>query len=156
MAALLDNIRSAYNVGAIFRTADGAGVSQLYLCGITPTPAENPQIAKTALGAEKHIPWQQHNNALLLARALKQSGHALWALENQSDAKPISLFHPPPTPNPKVVLIVGSERSGIDPELLSVCDQTLTLPMVGEKDSLNVAIAFGIAAYWLSFKPQNQ
>jgi 23S rRNA (guanosine2251-2'-O)-methyltransferase len=154
MAALLDNIRSVFNVGAIFRTADGAGFSQLYLCGITPTPAENATLAKTALGAEKHIPWEQHHNALLLAEALKQSGHTLWALENLRDARPIFQFQQEPNPNLKSVLIIGSERSGIDPELLSLCDQKFTLPMLGEKDSLNVAIAFGIAAYWLSFNTQ--
>jgi 23S rRNA (guanosine2251-2'-O)-methyltransferase len=85
---LLDNIRSAWNVGAIFRTADGFGFSGLHLCGITPTP-ENEAVRKTSLGAENNLPWRYHPNALLAARELAQTGYTLFALELTDDAIPL-------------------------------------------------------------------
>jgi 23S rRNA (guanosine2251-2'-O)-methyltransferase len=147
--ALLDNIRSTFNVGSIFRSADGAGLQHLYLCGITPTP-DHPKVAKTALGAEQTVAWSQHHNVLDLAHDLKAAGCQLWALEETPAAE--SLFaHDPLPAQPTVVLIVGNEVTGVDPELLAHCDRILALPMAGIKRSLNVAIAFGIAAYTLRF-----
>src|SRR5512146_1615869 len=78
--AILDNIRSTFNVGSIFRTADGAGLRRLHLCGLTPTP-DNPKVAKTSLGAETSIPWSHHQNALAAALEMKAAGIRLWALE---------------------------------------------------------------------------
>ncbi|TLN25658.1 RNA methyltransferase, partial [bacterium] len=80
LEALLDNIRSTYNVGAMFRTGDGAGLAHLHLCGTSPTP-ENPRVGKTALGAEFSVPWTWHANGLLAARQIKAQGRKLWALE---------------------------------------------------------------------------
>lgn len=148
--ALLDNVRSTFNVGSIFRCADGAGVQNLYLCGITPTP-EHTKVAKTALGAEQSVGWSRHNNALDLALQLKANGHLLWALESTPNA--VSIFTPVELPpQASLILIVGNEVTGIDPELLTLCDHTVAIPMQGVKRSLNVAIAFGIAAYWLAAK----
>ncbi|MCX6047511.1 MAG: RNA methyltransferase [Chloroflexi bacterium] len=142
---LLDNVRSTFNVGSIFRTADGAGVQQLYLCGITPTP-EHPKVGKTALGAEQAIAWSQHHNAVDLACSLQARGATLWALEDGPTAaslfKPTSLAMSEP-----VVLIMGNEVTGVDPGLLAICDRILAIPMSGVKRSLNVATAFGIAIY---------
>ncbi|NJN84884.1 MAG: RNA methyltransferase [Caldilineaceae bacterium] len=87
--ALLDNVRSLFNVGSIFRSADGAGIGHLYLAGITPTPA-HPKLAKTALGAEKHVGWSHHRNSLDLAHQLCENGVRLWALESTSESR--SLF----------------------------------------------------------------
>jgi len=146
---LLDNLRSLYNVGAIFRTADGAGVQQLHLGGITATP-HNPKLAKTALGAVKHIPWQYHLNGLDTAVALQKQGYRLWALEDTPMAEPLFESELVPDGRP-VLLIIGNENIGIDPAILEICEKTLALPMLGVKDSLNVSVAFGIALYHLIF-----
>ena len=142
IAALLDNVRSLFNVGSIFRSADGAGMEHLYLCGFTPTPA-NRKLAKTALGAEAAISWSHHRNAVELAHHLVATGAHLWALETAADAAPLFAPDPPPTP---LVLVAGNEVTGIDPDLFSLCEQSVTIPMFGRKRSLNVATAFGIAA----------
>jgi len=150
-AALLDNVRSLFNVGSIFRSADGAGFGTLYLCGITPTPA-NPKLAKTALGAEQSVAWRSHPNAVDLAHELIAAGRTLWALEEGDGSE--SLFAAPAPPS-GLVLVVGSEVTGIDPDLLRLCQRTLALPMRGSKRSLNVATAFGVAAVVLSCLNQN-
>jgi 23S rRNA (guanosine2251-2'-O)-methyltransferase len=144
--ALLDNVRSEYNVGSIFRSADGAGLGTLYLCGVTPTPA-NPKLAKTALGAHKSVRWESWPNAVSLAQKLCAAGYHLWALEENECAE--SLLSAPPPPR-QTVLVAGSEVTGIDPDLLQLCERTFAIPMRGIKRSLNVATAFGIAALILS------
>lgn len=155
LAVLLDNVRSAFNVGAIFRTADGCGCQHVYLCGITPDPANHHRMEKTALRAQHHIPWSQHPNSLQLAERLKADGWQLAALETGPKSLPIYKFNGEPPDASPIVLVVGSERAGLDPDLLSLCDLVLSLPMMGEKGSLNVAVAFGIAAYWLTFSQTN-
>jgi tRNA G18 (ribose-2'-O)-methylase SpoU len=147
---LLDNLRSALNVGSIFRSADGTGIKKIYCCGITPTP-ENPKVKKTALGAEETIPWEMNRNGLATAVRLKSYGYSLWALEDTAGAE--SLFRiDPKHSNLPLVLIVGHEASGIDPGIINICDKVLTIPMVGIKQSYNVAIAFGIAASFLLYR----
>lgn len=151
LEALLDNIRSALNVGAIFRAADGAGLRKLWLGGISPGPGQSPQIAKTALGAEQNLPWESVPNTLNLALELKSRGYRLLALENAPNARPLFSYRlQPENPDP-VLLIVGSEQAGVDPGLLALADEILCLPMGGSKGSLNVAVAFGIAVYWLRY-----
>ena len=147
MAALLDNIRSTFNVGAIFRTADGVGLAHLYLCGITATP-DHSKVGKTALGAEKTIPWSYHPNALQIAHTLQAQNYQLWAIEGHPQAKPLPQVARQELSRP-VALIVGNELSGVDPGLLAIADQIFYIPMQGHKCSLNVAIAFSIAAYLL-------
>ena len=146
---LLDNIRSTFNVGSMFRTADGSRIRHVHLCGITPTP-QHPKIAKTGLGAEFSIPWSRHLNGLTAAKTLKERGYRLWALEGGDQAE--SLFN---TRNdllgPPILLVVGNEVSGVDPGILNLCEKTLWIPMQGIKRSLNVAVAFGIAAYYLRY-----
>jgi tRNA G18 (ribose-2'-O)-methylase SpoU len=145
--ALLDNIRSIYNVGSMFRTADGAGIRHLHLCGMTATP-EQPKVAKTALGAERAVGWTYHPNGLDAAEALRQQGYRLWALEGGPRAEPLfgvqgELAGPP------ILLVVGNELAGVDPAVLERCERVLSIPMAGVKQSLNVVVAFGIAAYFL-------
>ncbi len=147
LSALLDSLRSVFNVGSIFRIADGAGLAHLYLCGTTATP-EHPKLPKTALGAEHAVAWSYHPNAVRLADELRAQGIHLWALENTPGA--ISLFDAPPRTTP-TVLVVGNEVTGVDPALLARCDAAFFLPMHGVKRSLNVAVAFGIATYGLQF-----
>jgi tRNA G18 (ribose-2'-O)-methylase SpoU len=149
VAGLLDNLRSSYNVGSIFRTGDGAGVQHLYLCGITSTP-DQPKVMKTALGADQSVPWSYHRNSLDLIRQRKDAGYALWSLENRGPAR--SIFeHIPSTLTEPILLAVGNERAGVDPGLLKESDQIVSLPMLGHKSSLNAVVAFGIAVYWLRF-----
>lgn len=148
--ALLDNIRSVYNVGSIFRTADGAGLRHLHLCGITPPP-DHPKTAKTALGAEQSVAWTQYRNGLDTAVTLQENGRQLWAIEDSPNAEPLFAVPVPPGKVP-IVLVIGNELAGIDPDILARCDRVLRIPMQGYKKSLNVATAFGIAAYAVRFK----
>jgi tRNA G18 (ribose-2'-O)-methylase SpoU len=143
---LLDNLRSAWNVGAIFRTADAFGVRRLHLCGVTPTP-ENRSVAKTALGADKTVAWTSSKNALTTARELQAGGAFLCALEQDERAVSTTDFITDKrmgTDLEPIVLIVGNEVSGVDPGLLDLCDQILYIPMHGQKRSLNVEVAFGV------------
>jgi tRNA G18 (ribose-2'-O)-methylase SpoU len=144
---LLDNLRSTLNVGSIFRTADGAGVHKIYCAGTTPTP-EHPKIAKTGLGAEDFIPWEYVRNGFDLACQQKAAGVTLLSLEAAPQAQSLVSF-PPFSANQHYLFIVGNEVSGIDPEIIALSDVTLFIPMRGKKSSLNVAVAFGIAAYVL-------
>lgn len=144
-AVLLDNIRSAWNVGSILRSADGLGFTHAYLCGITPTP-ENEAVTKTSLGAEDSVPWSYHKDAVKLVKGLKTEGWKVYGLEQHARAIPLESDGIAPALK---ILIVGNEVTGVDPELLELCDKIFYIPMRGEKKSFNVAIAFGIAAYAL-------
>jgi tRNA G18 (ribose-2'-O)-methylase SpoU len=145
LEALLDNVRSAWNVGSILRTADGAGIRRVYLCGITPTP-ENPLVRKTSLGAENTVSWQHYNDGLQRAVALKNQGKKLWAIE--TGANSMSLFELlGEQVDLTIVLVFGNEIIGIDPGILEQCEKSISLPMYGAKRSINVAVAFGIAAF---------
>jgi 23S rRNA (guanosine2251-2'-O)-methyltransferase len=145
LTVLLDNIRSAWNVGSILRSADGFGFAHAYLCGITPTP-ENDTVQKTSLGAEDSVIWSYHKDALKLVSGLKKEGWKIVALEEEERAIAVYRVGNPTRPT---VLIVGNEVTGVDPELLDLCDAIYHIPMRGQKRSFNVAIAFGIAAYAL-------
>lgn len=148
LVGLLDNIRSIHNVGSMFRTADGAGVAGLYLSGFTATP-DHPKLAKAALGANETISWSYYPNSLDAAAALRTDGFHLWALERLA---PPATFSPDIIDiPPKLALVVGNERAGIDPGLLALCDVVVSLPMAGHKSSLNAAVAFGIAIYGLRY-----
>lgn len=149
LSILLDNIRSIWNVGSIFRTADGLGVNKLYLCGITPTP-ENQTMRKTSLGAEETVAWEYSRNGVENAKELKSDGYKLIALEQDKRAKPIGAIND--LSLHKAVLVVGNEITGVDPELLSLCDHILYIPMYGQKRSFNVEVAVAIAAYTLVAK----
>lgn len=142
-AVLLDNIRSAWNVGSIFRSADGFGFNHVYLCGITPSP-DNDAVTKTSLGAEETVPWSLHKDAVRLVQGLKKEGWRVYALEESANAVDIRAYH---ESGRNTVLILGSEVTGVDPDLLTLCDEVFQIPMRGEKRSFNVAIAFSIAAF---------
>ncbi len=145
--AILDNLRSAWNVGSIFRTADAAGLSHLYLCGITPAPP-HPGVKKTALGAEEIVPWSRHPDALEVVKELAGKGFYLLVLEETPEAEP---WHPDlELPAAPLALAVGNELCGVDPEVLERADRVLAIPMRGKKRSLNVAVAFGVVALWIS------
>ena len=151
LTVLLDNIRSAWNVGSILRSADGFGFTHAYLCGITPTPdgPAREAVTKTSLGAEDSVTWSYQNDAVKLIHGLKKEGWKIWALEESEKATSISQA-PSLNPDEHAVLIAGSEVTGVDPELLDLSVEIFYIPMRGEKKSFNVAMAFSIAAYALS------
>jgi 23S rRNA (guanosine2251-2'-O)-methyltransferase len=146
IAVLVDNIRSAWNVGSILRSADGFGFTHAYLCGITPTP-ENEAVTKTSLGAEDFVTWSYHKDAIKLVKGLKKTGWKVLALEEHERAHSIASQ----TGNLDIntVLMIGNEVTGVDPELLELADEIYFIPMRGQKRSFNVANAFSIAAYAL-------
>lgn len=149
VAALLDNIRSAWNVGSMFRTADGTGIERLYLCGITPTP-EHKQVGKTALGSEKRIPWEYASNGVNKTKSLIEQGCQVWGLEDVPGS--VNLFDIKEFPvDATIILVAGNEVCGIDPGILELCNRIVAIPMQGVKRSYNVAVAFGIAAICLRY-----
>lgn len=154
VVVILDNIRSAHNVGAIFRTADGAGVGKLYICGYTPIPETSgkkqgtSKIAKTALGAEQAVPWEHHAHAWRLIKKLKQEGVMIVALEQSNQSIDYKKFKPPV--GKTIALILGNEVDGVSKTLLKYADAVIDIPMRGHKESLNVSVAAGIALYELT------
>ena len=155
IVVVLDNIRSAYNVGSIFRTADAAGIQKIYLCGITPCPPHH-KIAKVALGAERYLTWEHQSQTWRLLNNLRKERYFIIALEQGKHAKNIFRFKE--IKQQKIALIVGPEVQGISPNIIKRADLQLEIPMIGKKESLNVAVAFGIAIYqlrnWVSWKKE--
>jgi len=152
--AILDNIRSVWNVGSMFRTADAVGLGGLYLCGMTATPPR-PDIEKTALGATLTVPWDYWPDTLSAARHVKDQGLPLIALEQTDTAVAWDEFAFPV----RHCFIVGHEVRGVEPALLDLADQVVEIPMAGAKHSLNVAVSFGVLAFeirrrWLAGAPR--
>lgn len=139
---VLNNIRSLHNVGSIFRTCDGIGVEKLWLCGITGYPP-NAQLAKTALGAQGHVPWEYRADVCSILKELKASNYQIVLLEQTTQ----SISHDEFEPNGPICLVVGNEIEGVDQPLVTLCDTAVEIEMAGLKNSLNVSVAFGIAAY---------
>jgi tRNA G18 (ribose-2'-O)-methylase SpoU len=142
LIVLAHNIRSTYNVGSFFRTADGAGVTKLVLSGFTARPPHKG-IAKVALGAENWFPWESVKQPGPWLKRMKHQGYSIVALEQTTQAKNIFSWRP----KWPVVLIVGNEVKGISPALLKLADAHVDIPMLGEKESLNVASAMAVAVY---------
>ena len=144
VAVLLDNVRSLYNVGAFFRTADAAGLEKLYLAGITGSPPNNG-IAKTALGAEETVSWEQAPESMDIVKRLRGRGYEIAAIETSVHA--VDLFDW--RPKFPVCVVFGHEVEGIRPEISAACDTHIRIPMLGAKHSLNVATAGGVVIYEL-------
>lgn len=158
MIAVAHNIRSCHNVGSLFRTAECLGVTKLICSGYTPYPrAEHDErlphiieqnqkrIHKTALGAEKLIPWQQAADITNLINHYRKQGYKIIALEQAKNSQKLSTF----VPTRKNLLILGNERDGLDDSVLQLCDTIVEIPMQGQKESLNVTQAAAIAFYSL-------
>lgn len=140
--AVLDHLRSAHNVGSIFRTADGINAAGLAICGYSPVPPHR-HLAKTALGAVESVPWTHHETAADAIASLKAHGVQILAMEKTRNS--VSLWdYPLQFP---LAVVMGNEAEGLSQETLALCDATVHLPMHGLKNSLNVAVAFGAAAY---------
>jgi tRNA G18 (ribose-2'-O)-methylase SpoU len=151
---LLHDIRSAHNVGAIFRTSDAIGVSRIYLSGFSPSPLDRfgrpvKEIAKTALGAERLIPWEHIKDPIILLNDLSREGFQLVGIEQD----PRSVDYRVHSPKYKSLILLGSEVEGLSNELRAICDAMVEIPMVGTKESLNVSVAFGIAMFAMFDKP---
>ena len=142
LAVVADSIRSAFNLGGIFRTAECFGVSEVVLCGYTPLP-DQPQSARAALGAEKLVPWRQVEHVREALAGLKAAGARCLALETVAGAPDIAEFA---WPFP-CALVLGNERFGLDADVIAACDGVVRIPLYGRKNSLNVVTAFAVAAY---------
>jgi 23S rRNA (guanosine2251-2'-O)-methyltransferase len=160
MIAVLHNIRSLHNVGSIFRTADAVGAEKIFLCGYTPAPFDDYGIArgplvKTALGAEKYLVWEKRGSTTKLLDELKKLGYRIYAVEQGKGSVRADRVKLSKKEWSRAVLVVGNEIKGLSPGVLKRCNTLLELPMRGKKESLNVAVAFGIAAYALSERISN-
>lgn len=143
---ILDNIRSAFNVGSIFRSADGAGyVKKIYLCGIT-TEIDNPKLDKTALGATEMIPSEHYDSTEEAVDEIKEMGIPIYAVELTDDAVHFQKIEYPS----KIALLFGHEKKGVDSTLLPRVDKKIYIPMRGMKESLNVANCASIMLYELT------
>ncbi len=142
LTVVADSIRSAFNLGGIFRTAECFGVSEVLLCGYTPAP-EQPQAARAALGAEKLVPWRSVENILEAVAGLKAKGVRCLAFETVAGAPDIAEF----AWTFPCALVLGNERFGLGAEVIAACDGVVRIPLYGRKNSLNVVTAFAVAAY---------
>lgn len=142
----LHNIRSMHNVGSVFRTADGFGIRQIYLSGYTPTPPR-PEIHKTALGADKSVPWTYFSTADDALSALRLDDRTLIAVEQTTDAEPLHRISIEPAS--RLCIVFGNEVTGLDEEVLSQADRVVEIPQFGKKHSLNVSVAAGIVCFGL-------
>lgn len=145
---VLHDIRSAQNVGSLFRTADAVGISKIYLSSITPMPIDRfgrtrSDISKTALGAEKNVPWESYNDIVSLINKYKSEGYCTIAIE-QSDN---SIDYKKVKQKEKMLFILGNEVGGLPKEVLERVDVVVEIPMAGNKESLNVSVAGGIALF---------
>ncbi|HAF61338.1 MAG TPA: RNA methyltransferase [Anaerolineaceae bacterium] len=148
LECVLDNIRSAYNVGSILRSANAFGLDQIYLCGVTPSPTQS-KVRKTSLGSEKTLSWKSHPNALDLVHEKKELDYTIYSIEACPTAQSLLdiglKFN-----SEKILFILGNEIYGIDPEIRICSDAVLQIPIWGQKKSLNVATSFSIAAFYFS------
>lgn len=147
-AVLLHNVRSAHNVGSIFRTADAAGVEHVYLTGYTPLPIDRfgrsqKDIAKTALGAEGFVPWTHGVSPTSIVKKLKKEGWRVVGVEQHPRAIDYRAF----SPRAATLYIFGNEVRGLSKQIVSMCDDVIEIPMHGSKESLNVSVSVGIVLF---------
>jgi len=140
---ILNSIRSCYNVGSIFRTSDGAMIEKLFLCGYTPAPPKK-EVLKTALGANESVSWEYHKEPKDIIYKLKEEGIKICALELTESSIPNYNLEKSIFP---ICLIIGNEITGVSQDLLDLCDLSIEIPQFGIKQSLNVAVAYGVAIF---------
>jgi tRNA G18 (ribose-2'-O)-methylase SpoU len=156
LSLIVDDVRSLYNVGSIFRTCDAALVNELILCGFTPHPPRK-EIEKTALGAVETVPWRYFKNIIDAVNELKDKGNKIFAVEITNSKREYDSLRLEDFP---VCLIVGNELTGLDNKVIDICDGAIEIPMFGVKHSLNVSVAVGIVLFeavrsWRNFKLKN-
>jgi len=140
---IVDNVRSIYNVGSIFRTCDSALVNQIALCGLSPCPPRE-EISKTALDAEKSVPWKYFENTIDAVKEAQANGHTVLALELTDKARSYTTIQKSEFP---LSIVVGNELTGISDDVLELCDGAIEIPMFGVKHSLNVSVSTGIVLF---------
>ncbi len=142
VVTILENIRSLYNVGSMFRTADAARIAYMYLCGYTPYPPRK-EIEKTALGSTESVPWEHSTKPQQVIKMLKNQGFVIAALEHTTTSVAYTTY----TYSYPLCIVVGNEVHGVSDDVLAMCDTAIEIPMFGVKHSLNVAVAYGIVVY---------
>ena len=152
MEIIIDNIRSASNIGSIFRTSDAFAISKIYICGISAVPP-NKEILKTALGATENIAWEYHSSTFELIENLKKDpNNYIVAIEQSNNSQPLQNFKVDASCN--IIIVMGNEVEGISSDVLNTVNTTIEIPQFGKKKSLNVSVAAGIAV-WEIFKKLN-
>lgn len=141
---VLENIRSALNVGSAFRTADAFALEKIYLCGITATPPHR-EILKTALGATESVSWEFAQDAVNIVKSLREEGWEVWAVEQVLESVPLHEFVL--SANRKIALVYGNEVDGVEETTIEACTGALEIPQFGTKHSLNVAVCVGITTW---------
>jgi len=144
---VVPNIRSGHNVGAILRTADGAGADKVYICGYSPYPP-HPQVIKVSLNAEKFVKWEYIKQTGHLLKQLKEKGYNIVALEQTKDSTNLFQWKP----KFPCALVLGNEKTGVSKSQLRYCSKAVEIPMRGKKNSLNVSVAAGVAMYYIAEK----
>ncbi len=148
LVIILDNVRSLNNIGSVFRTSDAFRVSSIYLCGITATPPQ-PEIHKTALGAEDSVLWEYYEDTTVLVKKLKDEGYIVYAIEQVENS--ISLQDIQLSKDKKYAVVLGNEVKGVQQIVVDICDQSIEIPQYGTKHSLNVSVTAGLVI-WDFFK----
>ena len=143
ISVVVDNVRSIHNVGSMFRTSDAARIEHLYLTGITGTP-EHRRLHKTALGAQDTVPWTYRDDSAAVLRALRADGYTLAVLEITDQPTPVSNVTLEKYP---LCIVVGNELHGVDEQIVEMADMAFEIDQYGAKQSLNVAVAYGVAAF---------
>ena len=145
IVVVLDNVRSAYNVGSVFRTADAFPVEAIYLCGITGYPPHK-EIQKTALGATETVKWKYYKSTLEAIHELKGLGYKVYAIEQAEESAMLNTFKLE-TLNLKLALVFGHEVEGVQQDVMNVCDGCIEIPQGGTKHSLNIAVSAGVVLW---------
>lgn len=145
---VLDNVRSALNVGSVFRSSDAFRIGRIYLCGITACPPHK-EVLKTALGATESVPWTFFDNTLDAVKSLQEEGVKVYSMEQVRNSIPLHLFEPGDSP---VAVVFGHEMDGVSQEVIDACDGCLEIVQEGTKHSLNVSVCAGIVCWELHKK----
>ena len=146
IAVVLDNVRSAHNVGSAFRSSDAFKIDKIWLCGICATPP-SAEIHKSALGAEDSVPWEHADDTLEAVRRLREEGYTLVAVEQTVRSGKLDAFRP--APDTKYAVVFGNEVDGVRQDVVDACDFSLEIPQDGTKHSLNVSVSVGVILWHL-------
>ena len=147
VVVVVDDIRSMYNIGSIFRTSDAFRVENIYICGISGTPPST-EIHKTAIGAEDSVDWKYYKSVIEAVRSLKESGYKVFSVEQAEGSTLLNEFSP--TPSCKYALVFGNEVKGVKQEVIDLSDGCLEIPQFGTKHSINVSVAAGIVIHYMA------
>ena len=143
IVVVLDNVRSALNVGSVFRTSDAFRIEKIYLCGITATPP-NKEIRKSALGATESVKWEKVEDTESVIKKIKSEGYHICAIEQTENSTMLDNFVPPEKP---IAVVFGHEVNGVQQSVVDLCNQSIEIPQIGTKHSLNISVSIGIVIW---------